>query len=142
MPDRPRGPEQWDPSYPEFASQGEDKTVYPDAQTGGMEYQPAPESSHVYGFKFLTGGFVRKFYAGTDGVPAGTAAVLGVAFKPAPPKGSDVHPNTIKSEYEYYFADEGAGRAYYDRMRAAAHPGEVVHELIRDRVAYRKIVAR
>lgn len=143
MPDRPRrGPEDWEPSYPEFAVDS-DRDVYADPQTGGADYIPAPATSHVYGFRLKAGGFVRKFLAPSyDGAPAGTVAILEVAFKPPKPKGATEHPNTIASEYSYFYTSEDDARAAFDALAGAAHPGEVVKaELIDRRVPYKKIVA-
>jgi len=130
----------WQPKYPDFALTPE-QGAYDEAQSGGAPYEPAPDTSHVYGWKLQSGGFVSKFYAPSIGAPSGTVAVLGVAFKPSAPRGSTSHPNTISSEYVYAFTNLAEAEDYLARFRAAAHPGHVVQDLIAARVWYKKVTA-
>lgn len=128
----------WEPKYPDAAVSPEQGT-YDEPETTGKPYEPTPPTSHVYGFKLLAGGFVKKFYAPSVGAPAGTVAIIMVAFKPSPPRGSGgQHPNTIKSEYEYYFTDLAVAEKYLDDFRTNPHPGHVVQALERAGVAYKK----
>ena len=131
----------WDPKYPEAAMSAE-QGVYDETMSGGAPYESAPDTSHIYGWKLLKGGFVSKFYGPSIGAPSDTKAIVGVAFKPSPPKGSPkgtAHPNQISSEYVYAFPTEAAAEGYMDAFRAAAHPGHVVQELIDARVWYKRV---
>lgn len=129
---------EWTPKYPDFATSPE-RGRYEEPQTGGTAYEFAPPTSHVYGWKFQSGGFVKKFYGPSVSAPAGTIAVLGVAFKPSPPAGDSIHPNVIKSEYEYYFASVEIAENYLGKLRSTDHPGQVVKELIATRVPYKRV---
>jgi hypothetical protein len=95
----------------------------------GLPWVMAPADSHLWGFRFYDArkfSFLRKF--GAD-VTRGKSQ-LEVRFKDA--KGR------LASEYTYYFDDHDRGLEFFEAMRSAAHPGEVVQELIRQRVPYRK----
>jgi len=129
---------EWDPKYPEAAGTPE-QGVYEEPLHGGAQYTPAPATSHVYGWRVQSGGFL-KFYAPSIGAPEGTKALLGVAFKPSPPPGSTVHPNEIKSEYVYAFQSVDEANAVAAAMAGDQHPGEVVdRQLIKPRVWYKKL---
>jgi hypothetical protein len=137
MPDLPRvGARDWaDPKYPDAAVPN-DRGLYEKPTASGAPWEHAPATSHVYGWKLLSGGFVRRFYAASAGAPAGTTAVLVVAFKP--PKVNGQHPNSIKSQYEYYFRDTSVAAKYANDFRTNPHPGHVVQALERAGVAYKK----
>lgn len=128
----------WDPKYPDVAMEPQQGS-YPEQMSGGAEYEPAPDTSHVYGFKMMQGGIVSKFYGPSIGAPAGTKAIIGVAFKPSPAKGSTRHPNSIKSEYVYAFPTIAEAERYLADFRATAHPGHVVDALIKARVWYKQV---
>jgi len=128
----------WTPKFPGFAvapqtgsNQGPD--------SGGLPYEPTPASSHVYGFKMLASGFVSKFLAPANGAAPGTRAILMVAFKPNPPRGSTTHPNVPEKGYEYYFPIEAACLVWFNRMKGHAHPGEVVQDLIKAGIPYKRV---
>lgn len=116
----------WEPKHPEFA--GESKGVYDKPGEGGKPYEQSPATSHVFGWKLLAGGFL-KFYAESIQAPEWTRAIVQVAFKPNPPKGSKVHPVEIKSEYVYAFPSVAEGEGWMAKFRSATNPGKVVKEL-------------
>lgn len=128
----------WDPKFPDFAMTPE-QGAYDGEMSGGAPYEAAPDSSHVYGWKLLRGGFVKNFYGPSIGAPTGTVAIVGVAFKPSPPRGSAVHPNQISTEYVYAFPNLEEAQRYVEAFRAAAHPGYVVQDLIAARVWYKRV---
>lgn len=133
----------WDPKYPDAAVSPEQGT-YDQPLTGGAPYEPAPATSHVYGFRrlALTQKFVRGIYAPSVGAPAGTVAVLQVAFKPSPKRKGEPPPSAIKSEYNYFFSDAAVAEKYLNDFRTAAHPGHVVQALERAGVPYKKVAGR
>lgn len=130
MPLPPISNQQWDPSFPEFAVPN-DRGLRTKDETGGTTWEQAPASSHVYGWKFQSGGFVKKFYGPSAGAPPGTVAVLTVGFKL---NGTQV----LHTVYEYYFTSEQIGRNYHQKLQTAEHPGHVVQMLIAQRVPYKK----
>lgn len=120
----------WNPAFPDFAV-SPDQGIYAQPETGGAIYEQAPSSSHVYGWKLQSGGFVKKFYGQSVRAPDGTIAVLTVAFKGSKTQG-------IATEYEYYFTDEAVAETYLNAFRIAAHPGYVVQDMIAAKVPYKK----
>lgn len=127
----------WTPKYPGSAVSPE-RGSYSEPQHGGAAYELAPESSHVYGWKLQSGGFIRKFYAPTVGA-GDTSAIITVAFKE---KRKGGYTGRIASEYEYYFADSTVAEKYLDDFRSAAHPGHVVQDLERAGVRYKQVSRR
>lgn len=140
MPANPPAPGNvpWAPKFPAIAVSPQQGSS-PQQHTTGEPYEPAPASSHVFGFKMQSGGFVSKFYAPSVGAAASTRAILGVAFKPNPAPGSTTHPNTISREYEYYFPTEADALGWLNQMRGHAHPGEVVQDLIKAGIPYKRV---
>lgn len=124
------GSRDWSPAHPEFATPNE-RGLYDAPPTNeGAPWEPAPASSHLEGWKLLSGGFVAKFYGPSAGAPAGTVAVLMLAFRA---KGK-----APRSQYEYYFTSQTVAETYLDKLRTAEHPGHVVQELIAQSVPYKK----
>lgn len=129
------GSRDWSPKYPDIAISPEEG-LYDAPGSGGTPYETSPATSHVYGWKLLSGGFVSKFYGPSVGAPSGTRSVLTVAFKP--PAVGGTCPNQIASEYEYYFTDPLLAQKYLDDFRGAEHPGFIVQELIDNRIPYKR----
>lgn len=138
----------WNPKFPQIAVSPQQGTS-PGTSTGGLPYEPAPASSHVFGFKVLSGGFVSKFLAPARGASPMTAsafpgndpttrAILMVAFKPNAPAGQQ-HQNVADKEYEYYFPTAADAEGWLNRMRTHAHPGEVVQDLIKAGIPYKRV---
>lgn len=132
------GANPWTPKFPGFAVSPQTGSQ-PGPSTGSnVPWEPSPPTSHVYGFKMQAGGFVSKFYAPSIGAPVGTTAILHVAFKPGAKTGQP-HPNTISSEYAYFFPTAAAAQGWFDMMKQAAHPGEVVQKLISASIPYKRV---
>lgn len=125
----------WNPKDPNAAVSPEQGT-YQTPTTGGAAWEPAPATSHLFGWRLQTGDFFRKFYAPAVSAPAGTVAVLQVSFR------RSKRDPSIGPEYDYYFADPHVAEKYLTDLRTAAHPGHVVQALERAGVAYKKIVGR
>lgn len=85
----------------------------------GIEWTPAPASSHLESFRFYDH---RKY------------RLL---------KQSEIHIRFRDgSEYVYYSSDANAFANIYGKLTTEAHPGKVVWQFLRDRFAYKKLVAR
>lgn len=125
----------WTPKYPGSAISPQ-QGIYAQPSSTGAPYEPAPATSHVYGWKLLSGGFVSKFYAPSVGAAPGTSVVLMVAFKQRQKGGG--YTNGIASEYEYYFSDPAVAEKYLNDFRTNPHPGHVVQALERAGVAYKR----
>jgi hypothetical protein len=95
--------------------------------TGGspVGWERAPDSSHLWGFRFWDARehrFLKTLFGGESH--------LEVRFKPSGKKAT-------YSDYRYVFADPDHGRRVFEAMKAADHPGQVVHsELIGGNVPY------
>lgn len=119
----------WQPAHP-FGIPRDAPLDDAPGQSGSVPWEDCPGTSHVHSFCYYDArqhGFLRKF-AG----PAGAGmSQLCVRFK-------DRHTGGPASEYVYFFANPDAGAAFAAKLRAAAHPGHVVNELIAAGVPYRK----
>lgn len=114
-------PGQWEPLFPAFAdtdrAQGRSSGVAePEGhRDGGAEWVRAPDSSHLWGFRFFDARqlkFLRTLFGGESH--------LEVRFKPSGKKATF-------SDYRYVFRDAAEGERVFEAMKAADHPGEVVH---------------
>lgn len=124
----------WEAKFPEFADAPNDAPLDTSFDVGGrpgqIPWTEAPGTSHLIGFRFIDargqtteGRIRRKFQDGRS--------ELQVRFK-----ATATQPAT---QYSYYFSDHSQGEGIFQAMKAAEHPGEVVHaELIKKRVPYAK----
>lgn len=127
-------PGTWEPLFPAFAdteaAKGRSSGVTDPADTGGssVTWERAPDSSHLYGFRYWDSRqhrFLKLMFGGQSH--------LEVRFKPSGKKAT-------YSDYRYIFDDPEQGKRVFDAMKAAEHPGEVVHrELILAGVTYHPV---
>lgn len=120
----------WDPKFPEFARDLRAGKLNPaDAETddAGFTWVAAPSTSHLKDFAFLD--------AADRAAPAGRIARLGgyskivVRFL----KKSGGH-----TRYTYSFSDFAQARLFWEKLTTAAHPGEVIHEMIAAAIPYER----
>lgn len=122
-----KGQGEWQPSNPEAATEDRelgDELKGPQDGTRHEEWVLAPETSHLWGMRFLP--------AKQSRILGQTQATILVRFR------SGTRPAT---EYAYYFGnDSRRASEVFEEMTAAASPGEVLHErLVRGGVTYRRM---
>lgn len=130
--------EQWKPIYPDFAirpeggldekEQGVTTTVMDvDAVVKEIQWNPTPNDSHVDSFAYESMRITSPFYSRE--ARRNGHSMLHVRFKE---KG-----RIPRTHYIYEFTDDRSGEGVFDQMKAAEHPGKIVHHvLIANKVPY------
>lgn len=115
----------WDPKFPDFTW---DKSDLRHAPLSGrdLEWVTPPPTSHLLAFYFDD---ARSRSKANVVMTRKNDSYLIVRFKPSGKRGV--------TEYYYFFNDHERGARIFEKMKAAAHPGQVVHDdLIGGRVPY------
>lgn len=89
----------------------------------GVAWEQAPAGSHVDAFRHYDARKLRLFRL------QGRPSEIHVRFNDG-------------SEYAYYIADHDAAANIYAIMAVDAHPGAVIHRLLKGRYPYKQLVAR
>jgi hypothetical protein len=122
----PQGGVPWEPKYPEFAvpHTPESAGVKDELDESGKEWTPAPSTSHLEGFRYFPGNtrFAQLFLNGRSEIQ--------VRFRP---KGK-----TPMTEYHYWPSDVHEADLWWFKLSSADSPGEVIQEMIKAQIPYRK----
>lgn len=133
---------QWTPKYPDFSTRPSggdinetdagDEFTRKD-QSG--EYKPlewvgTPDTSHVDSMAFESKNLNNPLFSKLRKI-AGTS-VLHVRFKPSGDRG--------RTHYNYLYDDDALGMSHFELLKAAEHPGQVVHDvLIAQKIPYVRV---
>jgi hypothetical protein len=119
----------WSPKYPGFATDRREVRAGqfdPDKDgLGKLPWVKAPETSHLHSFQFRDARSSKTLQA------KGQGSLLIVRFK-----ATSTSPAT---EYNYWFPDHDRGLRFFQQMSAAEHPGEIVHQMIVEKVLYEQV---